>query len=100
MNNVQIYGRLTRDVELAVAKTGTAVAKATIAVNYGKEKTTFIPVKAFGKTAEVLAEHVKKGHRILIDGHIQTNVAEANGQKKMYIDIVIDQLHFVETKQK
>lgn len=100
MNELTIYGRLTRDVELAFSKSGIAVAKATIAVNHGKDKATFIPVKAFGKTAEVLAEHVKKGHRVLVKGHIQTNVAEVQGQKKMYIDIVIDHLHFVETKEK
>ena len=100
MNELTIYGRLTRDAKLAFAASGTAVAKATIAVNHGKDKVTFIPVKAFGKTAEVLAEHVKKGHRVLVKAHIQTNVAEVKGEKKMYIDIVIDQLHFVETKQK
>lgn len=100
MNELTIYGRLTRDADLEFSASGTAVAKATIAVNYGKDKVNFIPVKAFGKTAEVLTEHVKKGHRVLVKGHIQTNVAEVKGQKKMYIDIVIDQLHFVETKEK
>lgn len=99
MNELTLYGRLTRDPELAFSSTGTAVAKATIAVNYGKDKSSFIPVKAFGKTAEALAKYVKKGHRILVNGHIQTNVVENQGQKKMYIDIVIDQLHFVESKQ-
>lgn len=100
MNELTLYGRLTRDPDLEFAKTGNAVARATIAVNHGKDKVTFIPVKAFGKTAEVLAEYVKKGHRVLIKGHIQTNVAEVKGQKKMYLDIVIDHLHFVETKEK
>ena len=100
MNKVILMGRLTRDPELAFAKTGKAVAKATIAVNYGKDKVSFVPVKAFGRTAEVLAEYVKKGHRVLVKGHIQTNVAEVKGVKKMYIDIVIDKLHFIETKEK
>ena len=100
MNELTLYGRLTRDPELAFAKTGNAVARATIAVNYGTDKVTFVPVKAFGKTAELLAEYVKKGHRVLVKGHIQTNVAEVKGEKKMYIDIVIDQLHFIETKEK
>ena len=101
MNELTLYGRLTRDPDFAVSpKTATSVAKTTIAVNYGKDQVTFIPLKAFGKTAEVLAKYVKKGHRILVKGHIQTNVAEVKGEKKMYIDIVIDNLHFVETKEK
>ena len=42
MNELTLYGRLTRDPELAFAKTGNAVARATIAVNYGTDKVTFV----------------------------------------------------------
>lgn len=101
MNELTLYGRLTRDPDCIVSpKTGNFVAKATIAINYGKGQATFIPLKAFGKTAEVLAKYTKQGDRVLVKGHIQTNVAEVKGEKKMYLDIVIDQLHFVETKEK
>jgi single-strand DNA-binding protein len=56
----------------------------------------FIPVVAFGRTAEACLGHLKKGSRVVVDGrlredHWQTKVG--GGHSRM--TIVCDRIHFV-----
>jgi single-strand DNA-binding protein len=69
LNKVTLAGNLTRDPELRYTPKGTAVCKFGIAVNRKwksesgepKEEVTFVDVDAFGKTAEAIAQYLKKG---------------------------------------
>lgn len=77
LNRVIIAGNLTRDPELRYSQSGTAVSKATIAVNrkWGKgddqkEEVSFIDVTAFGKQAEQFGEY-KKGQNVIVDGRLK-----------------------------
>lgn len=77
MNKVSIMGRLTRDPE--VAKAGeTLKARYTVAVDRPKRskdaetKTDFIPVVAWGKTAEFVEKYLKKGTLIIVNGFFET----------------------------
>lgn len=99
MNKVQLYGRLTRDPEGQFTKEGLMIGKFTLAVDAGKDRqANFIKVTAFGKTAELICEHVKKGHRLLIEGHLQTGQYEKEGQKINTLDVILEQFTFIETK--
>lgn len=60
-----------------------------IAVSEGKDKTEFVSVTAFGKTAEVLYKYVKKGDMVLIEGSIHTSVSEKDGKKTYYTTVVV-----------
>lgn len=110
MNLVALYGRLTRDPELKYSQNGTASCYANIAVNrpMSKEKrqqaeaagqptADFINIKAFGKTAEMLANYFHKGNRIAVEGRISTGSYEKNGERVFTTDIVVNRVHFVET---
>lgn len=110
MNLVALYGRLTRDPELKYSQGGTANCFATIAVDRGlnKEKrqqaeangqptADFISIKAFGKTAEILANYFHKGNRIAVEGRISTGSYEKNGERVYTTDVVVNRVHFVET---
>lgn len=75
--NISILGNAGRDVSLRYSEKGTAVASFPIASNSfkngpeGRIKVThWFNVTAFGKTAETLAEHVKKGTYLLIHGRL------------------------------
>ncbi len=73
LNNVVIMGRLTRDPELRYApEKGTPIATFTLAIDrkFQKDKTDFIPVVAFNKTAENIANHINKGCRCAVVGRI------------------------------
>lgn len=110
MNLVALYGRLTRDPELKYSQGGTANCFATIAVDRGlsKEKrqqaeaagqptADFISIKAFGKTAEILANYFHKGNRIAVEGRINTGSYEKNGERVYTTDVVVNSVHFIET---
>lgn len=94
MNKVTLTGRTTKDIALSV-KGGTKIARFSIAVEGGKDKTVFIPVTAFGKTAENLSKYVGKGSLVAIEGHISVNRKE----DKMYMSIVADRVEYLSTKK-
>lgn len=110
MNLVALYGRLTRDPELKYSQGGTANCFAVIAVDRGmsKEKrqeaeangqptADFISIKAFGKTAEILANYFRKGNRIAVEGRISTGSYEKNGERVYTTDVIVGRVHFIET---
>ena len=55
---------------------------------------------AFGKTAETLGKFVKKGHRVLIQGHIQTGSYDKENKKVYTTDVVVDRFEFIESAPK
>ena len=77
---ISILGNAGRDVSLRHLEKGTAVASFPIASNSFRngpegrvQVTHWFNVTAFGKTAETLAEHVKKGTYLLIHGRLSFN---------------------------
>ena len=74
MNRVELIGRMVRDTELRTTTTGNSVVRFTLAVDRRKREdgADFINCTAFSKTAELIHQYIKKGHRLGISGHIQT----------------------------
>ena len=70
MNNFNIAGRLVKEVEVKTSSQGKPYAFITVAVNMTKDKTEFIDVTCFAKTAEILGQYGKKGMSIAINGSI------------------------------
>ena len=75
--NISILGNTGRDVSLRYTEKGTPVASFPLASNSFKngpegrmQVTHWFNVVAFGKTAETIAEHVKKGTHLLIHGRL------------------------------
>lgn len=104
MNNVQLLGRLTRDVELRFTpNNGLAVARFNIAINKigKKDEADFIPVTCFGKTAEIVSQHFKKGDRILIsEGKLNSgSYKKENGTTVYTLDVIAERINFIESKQ-
>lgn len=97
MNIAIIMGRLVRDPELKYTSGGKAYAKFTLAVprDYNKEQVDFIDVTAWEKSAETIAEYVRKGHRLLVNGNLKTNVKD----DRKYVEILLRSFEFVETKE-
>lgn len=102
MNNCNFVGRLTKDVDLTFAQgTGTAIAKFGLAVDRrfkkeGQPTADFINMIAFGKTAEVIAEYIKKGNQIAVTTHVQTGSYDAkDGTKRYTTDFIVDSFDFI-----
>ena len=97
MNKTMLLGRVTKDIELKFGKDGMAIAKFSVAVNRMKKgETDFINCIAFGKTAETIANYIKKGSQIGIEGHIQTgSYTNKDGHKVYTTDVIVDRFDFV-----
>lgn len=107
-NKVVMVGFLTRDVELRYMPSGGAVATIGIATNrrYKKqdgtqgEDTCFIDAQAFGRTAEVINQYLRKGSKILIEGKLVfQSWTDQQGQKRSRHIISIESMQMMDTKQ-
>lgn len=101
MNLIILKGRLARDIDLKYAQTtNTAIAGGSIAVQrrFVKEESVdvdFFNFTAFGKTAEVMSTHLKKGSEVVIQGRLQTRSWEDNEGKKRYAtDVIVESFEF------
>lgn len=104
MNNVALIGRLTRDPEVRMTTSNTAVGRYTLAVDRrfkkdGEPTADFIPCITFGKAAEFAEKYLSKGIKIAVTGRIQTgSYTNREGQKVYTTDIVVETQEFVESK--
>ena len=74
MNNVlMIIGRITRDLELRYTTNNKAVVNIPLAINNGKDDTTFIDVVLYGNTAETTCKYCKKGDLMGVQAKVQNN---------------------------
>ncbi len=104
VNKVTLYGNLTRDPELKALPGGNQVAEFSIATNRTykdkagakQEEVDFHNIVSFGKQAEVIAQYLKKGRPIFIEGRIRTRSWESkDGTGKRYkTEIVLEQFQF------
>lgn len=96
--------RLVKDPELRHTPSGTSVAGFSVAVNRkynGQEKVSFFNCVAWGKTAEILVQYVKKGHRIGIEGRLeQRSWEDDKGNKRSTVEIVVENFQFLESGKK
>lgn len=97
MNNVQLLGRLTKDIELAQTKSKKVYGRFTLAVPNG-EDTIFIDCVAFDKLAETIEKYVKKGNRLLVDGSINVSTYEdKDGNKRKSTNVFVNKITFIES---
>ena len=104
LNKALLYGNLTRDPELRALPSGQQVASFGIATNRSykdrngqkQEATEFHNVVAFGRPAEIIAQYMKKGRPMYIEGRIQTrNWDDKDSGKKNYrTEIVVENFQF------
>ncbi|HRH55793.1 MAG TPA: single-stranded DNA-binding protein [Candidatus Paceibacterota bacterium] len=102
LNKVLLYGNLTRDPEVKALPSGQQVASFGIATNRTfknkegaqQEQTEFHNIVAFGRTAEVMGQYLKKGRPIFIEGRIQTRSWDKDGVKQYRTEIVVDTFQF------
>lgn len=94
MNNINLIGRTTSDVDLRYTPNQTAVVNGTLAVPrnrknaQGERPTDFIKFVVWGKNAENFANWIKKGYRVSIAGELQTRDYENNSGQKVYVSEV------------
>ncbi len=105
LNRVVLVGRLTRDPDLRYTPNGVAVANFNIAVNrpfsnqQGEREADFINCVTWRRQAENLANYMKKGSLIGVDGRIQTRNFEGQDGKRVYVtEVMAENIQFLESK--
>ena len=105
MNQVICIGRLTKDIELRYSQNQTAIARFSLALDRGKDKsgeklgTDFPNFIAFGKTAEALEKWTKKGSRVAVTGRLQTGSYDDKEGRKVYTtDVLVERMEIIDFK--
>lgn len=100
-NKVILMGNLTRDPEIRVTGGGMAVGTFSLAINNrtrgsdDKEDVSYIDCVAFGKQADFVKDYLSKGMPILLEGRLQQNRWEQEGQKRSKIEVIVATVTFV-----
>ena len=104
LNKAIVIGNLTRDPELRSLPSGVKVCTFSVATNRvwkdqngsRQESTDYHNVVVFGRQAETVAQYMKKGSSILVEGRMQTRSWEDknSGEKKYRTEIVADRVQF------
>ena len=100
MNNIQLIGRITKDLELKQGS-NTSMCSFTIAVNRrfakeGQQKADFINVICFGKVAENLVKYQGKGSQIGVVGSLNIDqYQDQEGNNKTFTKVVANEIEFL-----
>lgn len=102
INRATIYGNLTRDPEARALPSGQQVVSFSVATNrtykdkegQKQESAEFHNIVAFGRLAEIMAQYLKKGRPVYIEGRLQTRSWDKDGQKQYRTEIVAENFQF------
>ena len=107
INKVIISGNLVRDPDTKILENGTHLAKMSIANNQRyrdkngewQEKTCYVNVIAWRKTAELVSEFCSKGSPVLIEGELVFNSWEdRDGNKRNQLEVNARRIQFLEKR--
>lgn len=99
INKAIICGNLTRDAEERKTKANHSILVFTVAVNDRVKDASgewvdyanFIDCTMFGKYAEVMKEHLKKGVKVCVEGKLRYSAWEAeDGTKRSKVGVNVD----------
>lgn len=101
MNNILIcVGRITKDLELKYTTSNKAVVNIPIAVNNGKDDTTFIDVVVYGNIAETTSKYCKKGDLIGVQAKVVNNKwTDENGKNHYDYNFIAKKITFLSSKK-
>ena len=103
VNIVTLCGNLTRDPDVRQIQGGQSVCDPGLAINEsykGKdgamvERAVFVPVVVWGKTAENCGQYLHKGAPVLVEGRLQLDQWEKDGEKRSKLRVRADLVHFL-----
>lgn len=104
LNKAIVIGNLTRDPELRSLPSGIKVCSFSLATNRvwkdkngaKQESSDYHNVVVFGRQAETVAQYMKKGNSMLVEGRMQTRSWDdkSTGEKKYRTEIIADRTQF------
>ncbi len=105
VNKVILLGNLGKDPEVKYTQGGMAIARFSLATTERakdkegnwQDKTEWHNLVAFGRTAEVAGEYLKKGRTVYIEGALRSSSWDdkETGQKKYKTEVIVNDLVMV-----
>lgn len=96
LNKVMMIGNLVRDCEVQYLDSGIQITKFSIALDGAAQKGQEAAFIDFTKLGEFkVAEHLKKGRQVLVEGHIDQTRKEIDGQKRTFTNFLCDRLQLL-----
>lgn len=89
LNKVQLIGNLGKDPEMRHTTGGKNVATCSLAVNETRDKTEWVNLVAWEKTADILTQYAHKGDPIYVEGRMQARTYEKDGQTRYMTEVVV-----------
>jgi len=104
VNKAILFGNVGKDPEVRSLNDGTKAAMFSMATNERwtdkqsgekKERTEWHRIVAFGPIVETIAQYVKKGSKLLVEGKVQTRKwVDQSGQERYTTEIKMDHMSF------
>jgi single-strand DNA-binding protein len=103
LNRVFLIGNLTRDPEVRYLKSGQAVCELRLAISRRFKTTTgeerdeicYVNVVVWGRQGEACGQYLSKGSPLFVDGRLQFEEWEKDGQKSNRLRVVADRTQFI-----
>lgn len=103
LNRVFLAGHITRDIDLRTTQSGKQVAKFGMAVNrewtqdgVKKQEVCYVDLTAFGRPAEVLNQHLRKGSPLFVEGRLDfQSWQDKEGGKHSKLAVVVEHFQFI-----
>lgn len=96
-NSCRFLGRITKHIESSTINNGKTMAKVSIAVQrdyknaMGEYDSDFVPLVAFGATADYLLKYAEKGDEIFVETNFrQRSYENAEGKKVFMTEFIIE----------
>ena len=99
MNVIVINGRFTAAPEIRKTPSGGDLTRFRIAHNEGygdTQKSMFINITAFGKTAQRVAMYGKKGNRVEVKGRLDISYYTKDGEEKEAVSIIAESVDLID----
>lgn len=100
-----IAGNVTRDPEMRTTPSGSQVCSFAIAVNRSykdssgaqQDQVSYLDCVAWGKSAEIISQYIKKGSQLLVSGRLEQRSWEDknSGQRRSRVEIVVEDFSFI-----
>ncbi|MBT3582362.1 single-stranded DNA-binding protein [Candidatus Woesearchaeota archaeon] len=103
-NKAFLIGRLTRDPETRVTLSGITVTRFTIAIDRFRKKdgqessTDFIRIVCWRRLAEICGEYLNKGKLVAVEGRLQVEFYEKDGEQRESAEIIADNVQMLDKK--
>ncbi|MGI6356658.1 MAG: single-stranded DNA-binding protein [Lentisphaerae bacterium] len=109
LNKVMLMGNLTREPMTKSTTSGVIICEMGLAINRRfrtaqgeeREEVCFVDIEAFGRTAEICAQYLRKGSPVFFEGRLRLDqwVDKASGQNRSRLKVVVESMQLLGSRE-